>query len=202
MLKDLISEKGESVYKIAKGSGIPYTTLNELVLEKKSPETCNVRTLARLAAYWNMSLDCLYDGLLKDSREQHLRPEDLLQGRWATADCHHYRFPVVIDSTFPLISRIHPLKQKKADALWRCCRGDRRIRSLYIFGSSANIRCGKSSDLDIAVDPNQELLPPQSRSELSEQIQNACDFDADIVWMDRTISPVLSENIRKGVQLI
>jgi len=67
MLRDLINEKGESVYRVAKGSGIPYTTLNEIVLGKKDPRDCSIKTIAALADYWNMELGLLYSRIIAPS---------------------------------------------------------------------------------------------------------------------------------------
>jgi len=67
MLRDLIDEKGESVYRVAKGSGIPYTTLNEIVLGKKDPRDCSIKTIAALADYWGMELGVLYNRITEPS---------------------------------------------------------------------------------------------------------------------------------------
>ena len=63
MLRDLVERYDVSVYRVSKDSGVPYTTLNELINGKKDPAECSVRTLARLAAYFELTLDQFYKQL-------------------------------------------------------------------------------------------------------------------------------------------
>ncbi len=57
MLKALLEEKELSVYKCAKLSGIPYTTLLEVVRGKTSIAKCSVETVYRLAQILDVSVD-------------------------------------------------------------------------------------------------------------------------------------------------
>lgn len=61
MIKDVLVEKGMSIYELSKQSGIPYSTLNDLVNGKKNIENCSVKLLKTLADLFGMSLDCFYN---------------------------------------------------------------------------------------------------------------------------------------------
>lgn len=56
----LLKEKNMSTYQCSKISGIPYTTLLELVREKTSIEKCSAETVYRLSAALNTTMDELY----------------------------------------------------------------------------------------------------------------------------------------------
>lgn len=50
-LNHMIKETGKSIYKISQESGIPYTTLNELVNEKKNINHTSAETVYKLCLY-------------------------------------------------------------------------------------------------------------------------------------------------------
>lgn len=60
MLKDIITEQGYTVYRVSKDTGIPYSTLVDLVSGKTSMENTSAGTLNRLSAYLNMSMERIY----------------------------------------------------------------------------------------------------------------------------------------------
>jgi len=197
MLKELLDEKGLSVYRVSKDSGIPYTTLNELLNGKKDPQDCSIRTIARLSAYMNMSIDSVYS-VISGSKQNGRK-----QIRWEDTRNKQYVFPVVCACNNPQINRIHPLKQRKIVGIFDALQEDRRIDQLIVFGSSANIRCSKDSDIDLLVGLAPSALNLEDRNDVSEIIQKSCEWDADILWKDR-----LSEDSRiyktamKGVRLL
>ena len=199
MLNDLIKKYDVSVYRISKDSGVPYTTLNELVNGKKDPAECSVRTIARLAGYFGLSLDQFYRQLLQEGASGGR----LIADTWNLARDKKYRFPVVCATDGFDISRIHPLRQRAAVEVFNVLRGDRRVASAFIFGSSANIRCRKDSDLDLLVGLQGTADLPAAKDEVSEKLQAACGWNADILWADR-VQPGsrLYENVMKGVRLI
>ncbi len=57
MLKDHLTEMNMSVYRCSELSGIPYTTLNDLVREKTKLENCTADTLYRLSKVLNMTME-------------------------------------------------------------------------------------------------------------------------------------------------
>jgi len=60
MLRDIISEKGLSMYKVAKDTQIPYSTLCDLVSGKTLIENTSSNTLYRLAKYLELSMERIY----------------------------------------------------------------------------------------------------------------------------------------------
>ena len=58
----MIKETGKSIYKISQESGIPYTTLNELVNEKKNINYTSAETVYKLCLY----LKCDMSDILND----------------------------------------------------------------------------------------------------------------------------------------
>lgn len=58
----MIKETGKSIYKISQESGIPYTTLNELVNEKKNINHTSAETVYKLCLY----LKCDMSDILND----------------------------------------------------------------------------------------------------------------------------------------
>jgi len=68
MLENLLKSNNMSMYQCAKLSGIPYTTLSELVHGKTKIEKCTGETLYRLAKTLNVSMEFL----ISDSIENRL----------------------------------------------------------------------------------------------------------------------------------
>lgn len=60
MLKDILIERNESVYNVSKKTGIPYSTLSDLVNEKTKIENVQASVVYRLAKYLKMTMDALY----------------------------------------------------------------------------------------------------------------------------------------------
>ncbi len=60
-------------------------------------------------------------------------------------------FPVVISGD-DTIKCVFPTKQKAAQEAIDLAKKDGRIRRLIVFGSAVTMRCGMTSDLDIAID--------------------------------------------------
>lgn len=197
MLRDMINEKGKSVYRVSKESGLPYTTLNELVMGKKDVDSCSLKTLAALAQYFGVSLDTLYKKMTAPSDEKQA-----ISHSWTDAAKKKYRFPVVAECGGFDIGRIHPLKQKEIIKVYEAVKDDPRVESLILFGSSVTIRCGSKSDIDLAVRLRKEDITADAKNDVSENIQKACGFDADILWMDR-IEPetAIERNIMRGVRI-
>lgn len=188
MLKDIIKDKNISVYKLAKGSGVPYTTVNEIVLGKKNPKDCSVKTISSLANYLNVPEQALFD----DSKIK-------ISTSWLDQKDKKYIFPIIEKNDNYDVSRIHPLNQKKVDTIFNIVNGDSRINKLIVFGSSTTIRCNKDSDVDIYISLNTKDINNKNKDEISEAIQNKLDYKADIIWADRVSNnSKLYKNIMKG----
>ena len=61
MIKKILDEKNISVYKLAKLSGIPYSTLSDIVNGVTELHTCNANTVYRLSKALNVSMETLME---------------------------------------------------------------------------------------------------------------------------------------------
>ena len=61
MLKDYLTEHQMSMYRLASESGIPYSTVNDLVNGRIEIEQCRAGILKRLAEALSITMDELYD---------------------------------------------------------------------------------------------------------------------------------------------
>jgi len=197
MLKDLIQEKHISVYSVAKGSGVPYTTLNELVNEKKSVEDCSVKTIAALARYFGTSIDVFLSKSIPQTDKA------VISQSWEEKRKHTYHFPLVASTTAYDASRIHPLKQREIKQLHSKLVKDDRIESLILFGSSTTIRCNKASDTDLCISVKPDKINAEIKNEISAIVQEVLNWKADIIWGDSVKkNSKLKQNIDMGVRII
>lgn len=60
MLKNYLREINKSIYALAKDSGVPYSTLNDLVNNKVSIDNCKVSLLRSLSGSLGLTMDELY----------------------------------------------------------------------------------------------------------------------------------------------
>lgn len=60
----LLAEKGISMYKLAKNSGVPYTTINDICSGKTQIENCSAETVLRLAKALNLPMESLLPDIL------------------------------------------------------------------------------------------------------------------------------------------
>lgn len=61
MLKDILNQKSISLYKAAKETGIAYSTLSDVVLEKTAIDSVAAGTVYRLAKYLDVSMESLME---------------------------------------------------------------------------------------------------------------------------------------------
>lgn len=110
-------------------------------------------------------------------------------------------FKKIIDVPGVEITRVHPLQQRAVYNINKALNGDSRVDKVVLFGSSVNMRCTIHSDLDMVVVMND--ISNGAKLDVSEKIQEACDWKADILWRD-----TLSDNDRvfqeakKGVVIV
>jgi len=189
MLKQILKDKGISVYKLAKEAHIPYTTVNEIVLGKKDPRDCSLRTIAAIADYLNIPIH----SFIEDKPRK-------VASTWLDAKKEAYVFNIIQNTDLLDISRIHPLKQKDAVKIAGIVKNDKRIKQTIIFGSATNITCTIHSDIDIAIELNKEYENNDVKNEISESIEEAINYEADIIWLDHiTKDSNIYENIFRGV---
>lgn len=193
MFKEYLKEKKLSIYKLAEISNVPYTTLNELINGKKNITDCKIKTIASIAN----ALNCSIETLLKLLNGQNM----VLSNSWENNKEKIFYFPIIVNNDNYDNRRIHPLMQKKVNEIYQLIKGNSIIERVIIFGSSVNIRCNKKSDLDIAIKLKDESFNRENQNIISEEIQEICDYNSDIVWLN-TIDPKsqLYHNINmKGV---
>lgn len=61
---NLINQKNSSLYKISQESGIPYTTLSEIVNKKTNINNCAVETVYKLLLYFHCTLEDILNPVL------------------------------------------------------------------------------------------------------------------------------------------
>lgn len=110
-------------------------------------------------------------------------------------------FPIIVSDNQIDMSRIYPTKQRNIKNVLSALRTDDRINRLTLFGSSITMACNKDSDIDLAVDLKE--YSTTVRNDISEKIQLACNWNADIIWMDHLSSDDrIYKDIMKGLVLI
>lgn len=122
---------------------------------------------------------------------------------WEDERNARYRFHKVVESNMEFISRVHPLQQRAVLNVRNAVIDDDRVCTIMLFGSSTNMRCTPKSDLDMVIRLLPEFVNSSAKNEISEKVQIACDWNADILWYDR-LSPndrVYKECL-EGVQIV
>lgn len=188
-LKEMRMKVGYSQAELAKLSGINLRSLQDYEQGHKSIASAKGETLYRISLALGYSIeellaDSCYDINIWGNEEARMSERILAYekalARKKDAVVH---FPIIIHDNAIDMSRIYPTKQKMVKAVADELRGDSRIQSLRLFGSSITMRCNKDSDLDFAVGlvENTEI----NKNDISEKIQTSCDWGADILWLDR-----------------
>lgn len=75
MLKDILVERNLSVYRVSKDTGIAYSTLNDIVIDKKDIKKASAELLYRLAKYLNLSMEVLYENASKTNAMSEIKGE-------------------------------------------------------------------------------------------------------------------------------
>ena len=199
MLKEMIQNKGVSVYRVAQDCRMPYTTLNELVLGKKDLNSCNLKTVKTLADYFNLSVE----SFCSTAAENPAADRIAINSTWEQAKRKKYYFPDIYHSDVYDNRRIHPLKQRDIASVFDSVRNNPAVKALILFGSSSTVCCRAQSDIDLAVELRDSDVNTECKNAVSEAIQDACGYTADIIWMDRvTENSALYNNICRGVKII
>lgn len=193
MLKEYLKNKNISVYKLADLTGIPYTTLNELINGKKNISDCKIKTIETLAKTLNLSIE----SLLKLLNNKNI----ILSNTWEDNKEKRFYFPVVIENNNYDCNRIHPMKQKEVNEIYNYAKGNNLITKVIIFGSSVNIRCNNKSDIDIAIEIKNTFFNRENNNDISEKIQEITNYNSDIIWLNTLdVNSRLYRNITmKGV---
>lgn len=112
-------------------------------------------------------------------------------------------FPVIVQCPQVHMENIHPLKQKTVQCIYKAFHDDDRVVAIVLFGSSVNMRCTIYSDSDFAVRLSDDCVNKTVKSDVSEIIQEICDWTADVLWYDELDKDSqLYDNVLKGVQIV
>ncbi|MDO4961670.1 MAG: helix-turn-helix transcriptional regulator [Eubacteriales bacterium] len=206
-LKDMRTNCGISQAELARISGINLRSLQDYEQGHKPIEGARGETLYRLSMALGVSIEsilrdsCVHvDAYFKDERrsaERIMAYERAVNKKMATV----VHFPIVCDDEHIDMSRIYPTKQRLVKSVIDQVRPDKRLNKLILFGSSITMRCCRDSDIDFAV--GLADCSDLAKNEISEQIQTICDWNADILWLDRLVpSERVYMDIQKGMVLI
>jgi len=191
MFSNIISSLNMSVYKFAKEVGLPYSTVNEIVLNKKNILECNVKTLRHISNYLKISIDELLF-IMNDDKT--------IQNTWYDNKEKIFNFPVVCYSEFYDAKRIYPLKQRLVKEIYDSLSKRKEIKKVILFGSSINITCTKDSDLDLAIELFDTSL--ENKNIISEIVQDITDYNSDIIWLETLDKEsLIYKKIMKGLLL-
>ena len=76
MLKKYLKERNISIYSLAKSSGVPYSTLNDLCNGKVMISNCKAGIVKKLAESLEITMDALYELAEPDRRIVHVAEYD------------------------------------------------------------------------------------------------------------------------------
>ena len=114
-----------------------------------------------------------------------------------------YLFHTICDCPEVRLERVFPTKQRIVKRIHDYFREDERLSCIVLFGSAVTMKCNRSSDIDLLVRLSEGNVNVETKNEISEQLQDLCDWNADIVWYDRiTPDERIYKNILKGVQIV
>ena len=206
-LKDMRILKGLSQAELAALSGVNLRSLQDYEQGHKSIASAKGETLLRLSKALGFSIENLLEDSTIDLTFEAINTADAKE-RFLAYERHIasrkeniVHFPVIVKDTYVDMSRIYPTKQQMVGKVLSELRMDNRVTSLRLFGSSITMACNKDSDLDFAIGLND--LSTKAKNEVSEKVQLACDWSADIIWADRiSSSDRIYTDIMKGLILI
>jgi len=206
-LKEMREQAGLTQAELARQSGVNLRSLQDYEQGHKALCSAKGETLLRLSLCLDRSIeDILLEGV-SDSYQRDYRQELLSQRILAYERGLRNRrdeivhFPIVIADDKIDMSRVYPTKQREVKNVLDKLRDDSDVTELRLFGSSITMACNKESDIDFAV----RLKAPdhEVRNTVSELIQKACEWKADIIWLDRLSKDErIYTEIMKGLVLI
>ena len=212
-LQELRLKNNMSQSELARASGVNYRTLQDFDQGRKSLANAKGEMLYRLT----IALGCSIDELMSDHIEimpdfnismssQAARLQsyvDKLQNTKTHYYGEFYSFPVIIPCKGVKMEYIYPTKQRLVASIHDALTPRPEISAVMLFGSSITMRCTSTSDTDLSIRLYDEYTTSGIRDEISEIVQNLCDWNADIIWFDR-INPNdrVYHDICKGVQIV
>lgn len=206
-LSEMRKLSGLSQAELAVLSGVNLRSLQDYEQGHKSLSSAKAETLFRLSQVLDFSIEDILaesfiDVELALSDDKQMSQRIMLYEKCINDRKHQLvHFPVIEADEYVDMSRIYPTKQAAVKRVISTLREDKRVTSLRLFGSSITMACNKDSDIDFAV--GIQDLSSTSRNEISEKIQSACDWGADIIWLDH-LAPTerIYSTIMKGMVLL
>lgn len=208
-LQKIRISKNLSQNELAKLSGVNFRTLQDFDQGRKSLSNAKGEMIYRLSLALNVSTDELLE-INIDSMNHELaqkqrlkRYAEELRPRKMSYYSEYYTFPIVVSRSGVRMEHIYPTKQEIAAKIHDALSPRNDILSVMLFGSSISMRCTYDSDTDLAIRLNESENTKEKREEISELVQELCDWKADILWFDR-ISPNdrVYHDICRGVQIV
>lgn len=197
---------GMSQRKFALQNDINYRTLQDYEQGRKPVESIKGDVLLRISRGLGCSIeDILLEDNSKLKREEVYNRLDNYYDELKELHLYgkYYRFPVIANSEYVDMSRVHPLKQKVIARLGEKLSDDINIATIMLFGSSITMQCNLQSDIDLAVRLKDNEASTDIKNSVSEKIQDICEWKADIIWYDRiSKSDRIYHDICKGVQIV
>lgn len=120
---------------------------------------------------------------------------------WEEVRNLQFTFKKIVDVPGVEIERVFPTQQQAVKQINEALCNDSRVNKIILFGSSVNMRCTIHSDLDVLIFMND--LSNEAKLDVSEKLQNACNWNADILWADRIDDTErIMQEARLGVRIV
>ncbi len=206
-LKEMREHAGLKQSDLSALSGVNLRSLQDYEQGHKSLASAKGETLLRLSQVLGYSIeDLLHESTinieLTPSASYAMRSRISAYARnIRLRNSSEVHFPVIEADAFVDMSQIYPTKQAAVKRVLTALRQDSLVESLRLFGSSISMACHRDSDIDLAVGLRNTAI--EARNSISEKIQLACDWNADIIWMDHlSADERIYDEIMKGLVLI
>lgn len=207
ILHNIRISKNMSQSQLSRLSGVNLRTLQDFEQGRKPLTNAKAEMIYRLS----LALDCSIGELLSDSyidveivankNMKHLQK----YYDFASVPLYdkYYSFPIIVPNSKIDMSRVYPTKQFLVNELHKALYPDQRITSVMLFGSSVTMQCNSDSDIDLAVRLSEYSPLNNTKNDISEIIQEVCNWNADIIWYDRIDkNDRIYHDICKGVQIV
>lgn len=193
---------------LSKLSGVNLRTLQDFEQGRKPLKNAKGEMLYRLSLVLNCSIADLLSDTVID-----IEPYSSKNASHIKTYCEkitsiplydkYYTFPVIVPHSKINMERVYPTKQSLIYKLNKALSTDEHIASIMLFGSSITMRCRMNSDTDLAIRLNDKFVDNDTKNNVSETIQEICDWKADIIWFDRiNKTDKIYHDICKGVQIV
>lgn len=171
LLKDILKQKNITIYKLSKKSGVPYSTLNEIVNEKAKLNKCSAETVYHIASALDVSMEDLLKPYMQKRMDfENFKSEvchrvkdlgdiqfmiDILEGKDIRSyyECGWYRESFYLLAMVDYLSRLNniPLCNNYADI--RCRKLEKTIfpRGVIVYAEVTKDKSVYQKALDEAI---------------------------------------------------